>query len=217
MLFILFTGCSTQRANRLRNKSMKEWASYQWEENEKLANLDRGWHVYSRKVKDSKFKEFKIEGLINVSPSKAITTLREKTENSKLYLDEKEGFVDVLNSAPKELLVYSVYHMPFPFKDRSMCERFTVSIDSISGVHKISWMEDWTAYTGSTTGTIKMPIARGFWLFEPTGEGTSKASYCVHAEPGGHIPAWMVNATVGKGLSKEFESLEDIAANFSQK
>lgn len=182
----------------------------------KIVKQDKGtnppdWTIYSRQKAGSTFKEFKIIGNINVTPDKAIQALREKTQNSEKYIDEKEGYIKVLNSTENEMLVYSVYNMPFPFKDRAMCERFLFAENKETGVHSISWQEDWQAAPPQKKDIVRMPIARGSWEFVPIGSGRSRATYIVHADPGGSIPSWMVNATVSKGLPNELTSIEAIA------
>lgn len=170
-----------------------------------------GWTTFSRKKAGSKFKEFKITGIINVTPKKAISVLREKTENSEKYISEKDGFIQVLEKTEDMMLVYSVYNLPFPFKGREMCERFLFFENKETGAQRISWQEEWQAAPPQEKDLIRMPVARGSWEFEPAGSGRSLATYIVHAEPGGKIPAWMVNATVSKGLPAELKSIEEVA------
>ena len=207
----IFQSCTTYRAERLKNKSYREWKAYQWSEEKNYEANGQSWTTYSRKIEDSKFKEFKIVGEINVSPAKAVEILREKTENSQNYLDKDEGYINVLISNDTSAIVYSVYNLPFPFRDRAMCERFSFSVEEKWGIHKISWVEDWKMAPHNEEKVINMPIARGSWEFKPIGTNRSVATYTVHADPGGSIPAWMANSVVKKGLPKELKNIEVIA------
>lgn len=187
----------------------------------KFIKMDKGtnppaWTIYSRKKAGSKFKEFKIIGNINVTPEKAIMALREKTENSEKYIKEKAGYIKILSSSEAEVLVYSVFNMPFPLKDRAMCERFLFFKNEETGVHKITWQEDWQAAPPVKKNLVRMPVARGSWEFVPIGTDKSSATYIVHADPGGNIPAWMVNTTVSKGLPDELKAIEEIARQVSK-
>jgi len=211
MCAFIFYSCSAYRAERLKNKSYREWKAYQWNQEKEYEENGLIWTSYSKKIEGSNFKEFKIIGEINVSPATAVVVLREKTENSQNYLEKDEGYIEVLSSNEREAVIYSVYNMPFPFKDRAMCERFSFSVEEKSGIHKISWVEDWTMVPQKKEKVINMPIARGSWEFAPIGKNRSIATYIVHADPGGSIPAWMANSTVGKGLSKELKNIEAIA------
>ena len=212
---LIFHSCTAYRAERLKNKSYREWKAYQWNQDNEYDENGQTWTTYSRKVEGSDFKEFKITGEINVSPATAVEVLRERTENSQNYLKKDEGYIEVLSSNDREAVVYSVYKLPFPFKDRAMCEHFSFMVEKESGIHKITWAEDWDLAPQKKEKVINMPIARGSWEFEPIGKHRSRATYIVHTDPGGSIPAWMVNATIGKGLSKELKDIETIAQTFN--
>ena len=144
-------------------------------------------------------------------PQKRPSRSSEKRLETVKSISEKEGFIKVLSNTEDEMLVYSFYNMPFPFKDREMCERFLFVENKETGVYKISWQENWQAAPAQKKELVRMPIARGSWEFVPTGQGRSKATYIVHAEPGGRIPSWMVNAVVSNGLPAELSSIEEIA------
>jgi len=201
---LILTACSPQ------HRSIKKWEAFEWE-----LLQSNGKHlackIYSRKVKGSKFREYKAVAEINVSPENAVKALREKNENSQKHLDKGIGHVEILNSSANEIVAYSVYNLPFPFKDRAMCERFTFSENRETGMHRISWKEDWSVGPKTEKACVRMPIARGSWEFTPVGEDKSKAVYIVHTEPGGAIKPWMVNGTIKKGIPDEFKSIEKIS------
>jgi hypothetical protein len=168
------------------------------------------WTSYSRVVPGSSSKEFKITGTLHVPPANAVAALREMTVNSKEYIKESEGFIDVLSIDEKQVLVYSVFYMPLMFKDRGMCERFVFS-EGESGSHRIVWKQEWDSCQPPQEKIVRMPVARGSWEFSPLANNKSKATYIVHAEPGGNFPAWMFNSAVKKGLPKELEKIERVA------
>lgn len=182
-----------------------------WELDEENKAGERQWKRCSREVEGSRCRAFMITGEIAVSPTVAVQVLRDKMENSTDYLTEKEGYITILRNTSTELVAYSVYRLPMFFKDRAMCERFTFSEDAETGVLQISWDQDWSLAPPLEKGVIAMPVAKGSWTFYPLGSGRSQAIYEVHAEPGGNIPPWMANSTVGKGLYNELVSIEETA------
>lgn len=181
-----------------------------WELLKKDKSIPAQWKVYQREVEGSNFLEFKIVGKVSLTPKEGVEALIDKTVNSHKYLKESQGYMKVLSISDDELLVYSVFNMPFFFKDRAMCERFQISHDSTTGTSKITWTEDWESAPSLDDNVIAMPVARGSWEFVPNGNDGSIATYTVYTEPGGSIPAWMVNATVGKGIVKELKDVEEI-------
>lgn len=207
VVLALFQSCSSTSKTVANEQQAESWKMVKQAKSQKSPD----WTIYAHRKAGSKFKEFKIVGTINVTPEKAVQALWEKTEHSEKYLTEKDGSIKVLSKSEKEALVYSVYNLPFPFKDREMCERFLFFVDQETGIHKISWQEDWELAPAPKKNAVRMPVARGSWEFIPIEAGRSSATYIVHAEPGGSIPAWMVNAAVSKGLPAELESIEKIA------
>lgn len=211
VVFYLFLLLSDQSCVSARDKSVREWEKYEWRMINGKKTNSLGGIAYSRKVKGSEFKEFKVVGEIEVTPERAVQVLREKNENSEKYLDEKTGYINVLHSTEDELLTYSVYRLPFPFRDRAMCERFLLFEDKEKGIHKIAWKQEWDHAPMPEKGVIRMPVARGSWEFVPIGSGRSRATYTVYVDPGGNMPAAMFNRIVAKGLPEELRGIEEIA------
>ena len=208
---LLFSTISILNACSPQNRSIKKWESLEWQ---RLASDGEAssHEIYTRKVKGSPFKEFKIKGIVQASPKEAIAALRYRTEQWQEFYAEDQGFFEIIESSPHELLVYSVFKLPFPFKARSMCERFFIEEDTITGTTKITWHQEWEK-APPEKGIIRMPVAKGSWIFETHGEDESLATYQVYTDPGGRLPGWMYNSTVRKGLPKELEDIGNIAAN----
>jgi len=45
---------------------------------------------------------------------------------------------------------------------------------------------------------VRVKHIKGFWRFRPLGQGKVEIVYQVHSDPGGGIPAWLVNSFVVK-------------------
>lgn len=191
-----------------RNKSIKKWEAYEWQELSAKEGLF--YKIHTRKVKESPFKEFKIKGVVRATPKEAVEALRYRIEHWKEFYTEDEAYFEVLESDSSKLLVYSVFKLPFPFRDRSMCERFIIEDDTVSGTTKISWGQEWEK-APSEKNIIRMPVATGSWTFEPHNGDSSMATYQVYTEPGGMLPGWMYNSTVQRGLPKELDAVESIS------
>jgi hypothetical protein len=214
VISFVFMSCSTPKDIRLRNKSIKDWENDQWAEVGRSSDENpQQWKSYSKAVQNSKFKGFKIEGFIQATPEKAIEALKYRIEKWREFYSEKEAYFEVIESRPNNLLVYSVFKLPFPFRDRSMCERFLITNDN-SGIKKITWTQEWEK-APSEKGILRMPVAEGTWTFIPKDDSTSLATYEVYSEPGGLLPAWMYNSTVEKGLPKELNDIENIVKKLS--
>ena len=191
--------------------SQTERSSQEWQLIDEDPNSPFNWSTYSRRVVGTPYREFKLSGVLNLSPERAVEVLKERTINSEKYVSPEEGYMHVVSHAENELVIFSVFNMPFPFRDRAMCERFTFSHDPLLKQHTIAWREDWQACAPLEEGVIAMPVARGSWTFVAQGQNKSLATYIVHVHPGGRVPAWLSNLGVAQGLPMEFKKIAETA------
>ncbi len=215
---ILPLNCSTRDVGSLDVRNLREPVlKHAWEEIERSdQNNSHSWISYSKEVNGSKFKAFKIKGIISASPIEAIEALRYRLEQWTDFYTEKEAYFEILESDSDSLLVYSIFKLPFPFRDRSMCEKFKIKQDPSTGVHQITWQQEWEK-APAEQNIIRMPVAQGSWTFEPMDSTKSLAIYEVYTEPGGNLPAWMYNSTVKKGLPKELADINFIVEKYIRK
>ena len=195
-----------------RSQSIREWEGREWQRlktNDRQAAL--GYESYYRSVPGTKVREYRITGELAINPQEAVHALREKSERADRYLDAKIGFVEVLESTPTELLTYSVYRLPWPFRDRSMRERFHLQHNADTGERRIEWISEWAGAQPVPPGVVRMPDVHGSWVFKPRDGGGCRATYTVYADPGGRFPTSLFNATVRKGLGAELTGLESLA------
>jgi hypothetical protein len=54
---------------------------------------------------------------------------------------------------------------------------------------------------------VRMRSSEGRWLLRPLGPGRTLVDYLAHTDPGGSLPAWLVNRSVGKQMRGMFEAL----------
>ncbi len=74
-------------------------------------------------------------------------------------------------------------------------------------VNKTPWpVTDRDAYTRS----VMTADAAGSWKFAPQADGVVEVTYQVHANPGGSLPDWLVNAIVVETPLNTLENLHDI-------
>lgn len=202
---LLLTNCRTAK---LSSSSLPP-NHYEWQTIQPPKKELRICKIQTQKVTGSSYKKFKVKGIISATPHEAIEALIYRIEHWKEFYTEKEAYFELIENNPDDLLVYSIFKLPFPFRDRSMCERFSIERDSISGNERITWHQEWEK-APLEKGVLRMPTARGTWTFEKMDNYKSLATYEVYTEPGGMLPGWMYNSTVQKGLPKELDDIEKI-------
>ena len=167
-----------------------------------LAKNNKGVKVYTRKVEGIDFKEFK--GIITIKTSLAsLVALVGDVEAAPDWLANcsKSRLLKRINST--ETYTYSLSKAPWPVKDRDAIVHNVVSQDkrSLAVTIKQTGKPD---YIKAKKNITRVKRIEGFWKFTPQKDGDVEVVYQVLSDPGGDIPAWLVNASL---VSQPYETL----------
>ncbi|WP_117885296.1 SRPBCC family protein [Aureibaculum luteum] len=190
-----------------RDRNIKEWGKYEWQIVKVNKTKDLTWKIYKRKLKETNFLEYKIEGDIQLSPEsclkafkKDIHKLANGTENKKYPTYE------ISDQSEDGLLTYLIHNEPFPLKDTEMSVRYLFFSDD-DGSFGARWNEAWEESQIKPSKKLnRVKTFRGTWSFSPITNNSSKAINSVQFDPKG-MPLWLINPMVYKFLK---EGLEDI-------
>lgn len=165
-------------------------------------------NVYSRDKAGSQFREMKAFAQIDTD----METLLSILQDPDLYYrwapySEKMEIVDEpkMNSS----IVYTLNRAMWPIKAREAVIRFDISQDKESNV----WinMTPVSGVIAESSKVIRIATGEGYWKLTPK-NGCTYVEYLIHVDPGGDVPAWMVNrlnATVIVQAIKNLRSLTD--------
>ena len=207
---ITFSSCSTHRAIRLRNKSIKEWSAYQFEEIKKSPDSEvEKWTIYSRKIKGTNFSEYKIEGNIEAAPKACVLVFRKDIYNQAADLNnEKYPTYDIVYETTDSLLTYVIHNEPFPLKDTEMSVMY-IFFNNEDGRTGVTWREAWDeSQIQSSKKLNRVETFRGSWNFTPTSNNSSQATNSVQFDPKG-MPLWLVKPMVIKFLKNGLQDIRE--------
>lgn len=169
--------------------SNAEVADWQLEAEDEDLNIK----VYTRVVPGSSLKEFK--GVTTVQAD--INTLVAVLKDSDAAMDWMHNIVqfDVKEeSSEVESVVYTVSATPWPVTNRDSYVRSVLSAEPNGVVtSKITAVPE---FGPKDDDYVRMPSLEGGWVFTPKDGGSVEVVYQVHADPGGSLPDWLVNAIV---------------------
>lgn len=150
-----------------------------------------GIKVYTRNVAGSKYKAVKASTSIHASLQALAALVRDNRECPKWQsMCERARALKFIS--PQNLYVYQVSNLPWPVADRDVV------------VHVI-WRQDAktravimtaNAVTGMMPhqkGMVRVTRASTTWTFMPVGQGRVRVTTVAHVNPGGPMPAWLVN------------------------
>jgi hypothetical protein len=187
-------------------------AAAQWE----LEKDQDGIQVYTEEVKASDIRRFRAEITLPVSMDRVLAVF----DDFKRYPEWKfkVSRSDVLKQ-PDEI---SWYHyqdisMPFPLSDRMFVlhsrlqpqgrDRVIIETRAVPDYCRNNTLEACKSINAS--GDLLVEEARGLHVLEQLADGSTRVTWTQHAEPGGALPDWLVNAMLVDGPWETFSNLRD--------
>ena len=187
-------------------------ATAQWE----LEKDQDGIRVYTEEVKDSDIRRFRAEITLPVSMDRVLAVF----DDFKRYPEWKfkVSQSDVLKQ-PDET---SWYHyqdisMPFPLSDRMFVlysrlqpqgrDKVIIETRAEPDYCRKNALE--TCRPINASGDLLVEEAEGLHVLEQLADGSTRVTWTQHAEPGGVLPDWLVNAMLVDGPWETFNKLRD--------
>lgn len=164
-----------------------------------------GIRVYSSAVADSKVKALKVECEFNTTLSKLVAVLLD-VKGCKDWVYHTKSAALIKQVSPSELYYYSEISLPWPVQNRDFVAHLSVHQNPDT---KVATM-DGPAVPGFVpvkNGIVRIDHSKGKWIMTPLEGGRVKVEYTLHVDPGGAIPAWIVNMLAAEGPIQSFKGL----------
>ncbi len=171
----------------------------------KLAKDKNGVKVHTRTPSGSKIKEFKATIVIDAEISKVVAEIINVADHEDWIKDVKNTKC-IKKISDKEYYNYYELSIPFPFDNRDFVVHMNYTIKD--GVHTLTSVSAPT-YIAAKSGIVRMQTSKGVWIITPTSDGKTKVFYQFMGDPGGGMPAWIVNMFVVDGPYESLRNLKD--------
>ncbi|TDE10542.1 START domain-containing protein [Dyadobacter psychrotolerans] len=172
-----------------------------------LITEKQGTKVYSKEVANSKIKAIKAECVLNSSASQLVTLLMD-VPVAEQWVFHTKSCVLVKIISPSELYYYSEVSLPWPLENRDFVARIRVTQDPVTKIITV----DAPAVPGWVP--VKKDLVRishsvGLWIITPLDKEHVKLEYSLQVDPGGVLPAWLVNAFAAQGPLESFKAMKE--------
>jgi hypothetical protein len=153
--------------------------------------LDKdGILVQSRLTAGAKYQEFRAEAEIDATVAQAIALLKDTPACRHWLFRCKESRL-IREMSSTERIFYQVTSLPFPAKSRDAIFHAAITFEGPSSVRvTMSSMPDEVPQTKH----VRVREAFGTYLLEPTRENKLRVTWQQYVDPGGSLPAWLVNS-----------------------
>ena len=175
-------------------------------------NLD--WHlvkdknaikVYTAPAVSGSLKYIKVDALLDGTLKKFIAVFQNVPDQNKWVYGTERSYV-IKKFSDHDLIYYNKTKLPWPISDRDAAIHMKIEEDNKQTVIITT--------TGEPTAIpINDKIVRithfvGNWTAGDAGNGKIKVRYFIDIDPGGSIPAWIINMFITKG---PYETLMGLA------
>lgn len=148
--------------------------------------------VYTRRVEGIAFKQYKGETIVK-SRLSTLVAIFEDMDAAVEWVDTCDRMELLERISPQETYTYSYNGAPWPAKDRDAVVHNLIEQDPETLVVTIT-QKGVPDRIPENKKAVRVERIEGLWIFEPLSGGKVKITYQVLSDPGGGLPAWLVNS-----------------------
>ena len=162
--------------------------------------------VYTGHTEESKIKAIRAEFTLRAAREELFRELlRAERYVEWQYNAERCEVIDVVSGS--EILYYCEVSAPWPVSNRDLVVRLKILNDPKSPSFRITTLSDPKPYP-VPKDVVRVPMSRGEWLVTEVGPRMLKVHYTMRIDPGGTIPAWLVNLVAAQAPYQTFKNLK---------
>ena len=180
------------------------FSQYNW----KLTKNKDGIRVYQSEAKNSIYKSIKVECTFEGTYDKLISVLNDVSLHPNWVYNNKTSSM-IKRISPTEFYYYTETSLPWPMTNRDAVVHLKMTKDSLDRFVKISAIAE-PGYIPQKSGKVRVPQSNIQWYVTMPTAKTIQIMYTFEANPGGSVPAWLVNSFADKGPFESFKKLENI-------
>jgi len=159
---------------------------------------------YTRTTTKSSIDAMKGVGMVEAPVAAVEALIRDIPAQTEYMYKCKEAVVvntPEFKSIGDTVYVYNVTSMPYPVKDRDAVAKATFSVDKATGTVYVH-VEGFKTTYNQDQKKVRMPLVIVDYTLAPKGPDKTEVTYEALADPGGNLPAFVVNLLT-KNLSIE--------------
>jgi hypothetical protein len=164
-----------------------------------------GISVYTRHSELSKFNDIEVEMDLPGTAAQLFSILLDVEKYPQwAYCTKSSTLVKKIGN--NELIYYSEISAPWPLSNRDFYADVKLSCDS----SKHSWCMVSTGLKGflpEKKGLVRIPRSKAVWNISQKSDNVVHLQYILQIDPGGCLPAWIVNMFATKGPMETFGTL----------
>ncbi len=192
--FFTLTKKQTLLCSLLSLTAISSCASNVNSESWNLEKEESGIKTYSRQVVNHSINEVRGETKIKATVSQLVNLFMD-VDKCNLFSENCHSAKILNRKNDNEFDLYKMIKNPAPFSDRDVLLNVTVEESTETGVVLISY-KDIKGDMAQDDCCLRLISDIGFWKFTPMSDGYTKLTWQFHTDPGGALPAMLLNGVM---------------------
>jgi len=164
--------------------------------------------VYTAETDSSDFKHIKVTGLFEGTLEKVVSIFLAIDKQKEWVYGTKRSYV-IRKNNDLDLLYYVETSLPWPVSNRDVAIDMKINENKSNNTLIIKTVGEPGAVPVNK-GIVRVPTFTGDWYFKSEGNNKLAIEYYLFLDPGGSLPAWVVNMFVSKGPYETFSKLAEL-------
>lgn len=174
----------------------------------KLKTDKDGIRTYLRKAEDSKINAIKVEADFTASLSRFASVIADVASYDDWVFNSSSTRL-LKQVSPSELYYYSEIKFPWPATNRDFVSHITIHQDPQTKTVRIN-ATNVAGWEPVKKNIVRINNSVGKWTIRPAGKEKLNVVYELQADPGGGLPAWLINSFSSTGMVETFKNLRGL-------
>ena len=173
-----------------------------------------GIKISTRQSDRSKFNDIKVEMDLPGTIFQLAAILTD-VDNYAQWVYSTSKSILIKKITPNKLVYYSEFNAPWPAMNRDLYAVMEITTDSIYHLLKVISVGEQN-YQPPKIDFVRIPYSKGLWNITTVSENVIHLIYVVELDPGGSVPAWIVNIFSTKAPLETFKNLKNKMASLNK-
>jgi hypothetical protein len=175
-------------------------------QNWELKKNKEGVKVYTKSNPISPFNLLKAECDIAVGINELLNLIFDVNRHTEWVYNAVQS-VPIKKIAPYEIIYYGETYAPWPVSNRDLVIHLTAKTDSLTGICTIYGISE-PKRKPLVNGKVRIPRSESIWTLIPKSNNITHVIYTLDIDPGGSLPAWLVNFASIEGPYLSFKKMK---------
>jgi len=173
-----------------------------------LKKNKEGVKVYTKSNPVSAFDLLKAECDIDVDVNQLLTLIFDVSKHTQWVYNAIQS-VPIARLGTFDIIYYGETYAPWPVSNRDLIIHLTAKTDSTTGICTIYGISE-PYRKPLVSNKVRVTRSKSVWTLIPIDSKTTHVMYTLDIDPGGSLPAWLVNFASTEGPYLSFKKMKSI-------